>query len=155
MRASYGDFVASVPEVILNFHPILDLLALRARDALLGTLFLHVLLQVFLSELLGTRALVRTGHQLGLTGTHQVVINLVVLQVFRASESRIRAAELERVQHLSVELVYLARGGGEAVAAIFFGAEHGRLLSALEADYVLAFLALHRKDDDVLALGAD
>lgn len=132
------DLVAGGVQMLLDLHAELDLLALRARQALFWAILIEMLLQLCLRELLGLRALVRALEEPSFALPLQMLVQLLIADRLLAPMRLIWAPELQQVQLLLIELVDLAGRRCEALAAILLVAGVVDCLGAALTNYVLA-----------------
>ena len=137
--------------MVLNFHSEFNLLALRTRNAFLGT-FVNMLLKFWRKELDWFLTLIRT-RKPGIAEVLKVVIELVIVEILLTSKLLIGTVEFQRVQLLFVELVNFARLMGEPLAAIDFITAIVNFLCTNLTNDVLAVQTLHWIHNYVLAFG--
>jgi len=138
-------------EMLVKMHAAALLLALWALALLLRAALLQVLLHGSLGVLLVTPAPVGAWPVSALALVLQVVVELIVLEQGLAAHHLVGAPELELVEHDPVQLVDAPGLARELLAAVLLLALHARLLGALEANDVLAVLALDWLDNNELA----
>ena len=115
-------FIARVLKMVLNFHSILYLFALRTWDTFFWALLFHMLFQLFLSKFFVPGALVRAELELCLASPLQVIVQIVVTDNFLTAKLDVWAAELEIMQFFTVQLVNFTWGSRVLIATILFNA---------------------------------
>lgn len=120
MRAFDDNFVARPLQVLLDFVPILDLLAPGTRNALLWAVLVDVLLQLGKAELLRLRAAIRTHLHPRLATLLQMMVEDVVPEYLAAALGLVWTPKLQLIEHLLVQLVHLPRSRRELLPALIF-----------------------------------